>query len=174
MYYQTKTARLLMRPLNMGDLEEVHDFSSDPANTMYMEYLPNETVQETNTFLQNVSYEWTKDEPYYFEFALELNRELMGEVSVYLNESRDVGELSVIIHRAYWRNGLATEGLLAVKEFALNVLGLKKIIGRCDYRNTIAAHLMEKIGMHLEDDTGTRTYLGEAEPVPELTYSLSV
>lgn len=80
----------------------------------------------------------------------------IGAVSVALNDLRNTGELGWIINKRYWKKGLALEAALAIKEFALNVLKLQKLVAHCDYRNTASFYLMEKLGMSLEDDTGTK------------------
>ena len=38
------TERLTLKPLGIQYLETVHEYASDPENTKYMMYLPNETV----------------------------------------------------------------------------------------------------------------------------------
>ena len=87
-----KTERLLLRPLNLSDLESVHEYASDKENTEYMYYLPR-NIEETTEFLSSVTKEWEKDIPSFYEFAIELDGMLIGSISVYLNENRDSGVL---------------------------------------------------------------------------------
>lgn len=172
MYQRLRTERLMLRPLDKSDLDSVHEYSSDPGNTMYMEFLPNDTAQETMSFLNDVTWEWEKDEQYYYEFAVVLNGELIGQAAVYLDEKKEVGDLSVILNRLYWRQGYGTEAAEAVKKFALEDLRLKKLVARCDYRNTAARHLAEKIGLTVESNDGMRVYLGN-ETAREITYAIT-
>lgn len=174
MYYEIKTERLLLRPLNIADLETVHEYASDVENTRFMLYLPNRTKQETEEFLTRVTKEWEKEEPSFYEFAVVLNGLQIGAVSVSLDDKKEAGMLGWILNKKYHKAGYALEAALAIKDFALNVLHLKKIIADCDYRNEPSYRLMEKIGLKLESDNGVRTYIKRNETARELTYSFTV
>ena len=51
MYLEIKTERLLLRPMDISDLEIVHEYASDKENTKYLRFGPNDTIEETMTFL---------------------------------------------------------------------------------------------------------------------------
>lgn len=174
MFYEIKTDRLILRPLDISDLETVHIYASDKENALYMLWLPNDTIEKTSKFLNNVTLEWKKDSPNYYEFAIIFDGLQIGAISVALNDTKNVGELGWIINKKYWKRGIATEAAFAIKEFALNILKLEKIVAHCDYRNVASYKLMQQIGMTLENDTGTRTYPKSNETVQELYYSLSI
>lgn len=174
MHYEIKTERLLLRPLDIADLMTAHEYSSDVENTKYMMWLPNQTVEETAAFLKRVTNEWKKSKPSFYEFAVVLDGLHIGAISVYLDDTHQTGELGWILDKKYHKMGYACEAALAIKDFALNTLHLKKIIAQCDYRNEPSRKLMEKIGMQLESDDGNRTYAKRNETARELTYSLTV
>ena len=174
MFHEIKTDRLILRPLDSSDLATVHMYASDEENTTYMLWLPNDTIEQTKQFLNRVTNEWKKEVPNYYEFAIVFEGLQIGAISVMLNDSRNIGELGWILNKRYWKKGIAIEAALAIKDFALNVLKLQKLVAHCDYRNIASSNLMQKLGMTLEDDTGTRTYSKSNETVQELTYSLSI
>ncbi len=174
MYCEIKTDRLLLRPLNIRDLKAVHAYASDRENTAYMYLLSHDTEEETRRFLTEVTEEWEKESPGFYEFAVMLGGAQIGAVSVALNEERTEGELAWIIDKRYWKKGYAAEAALALKDFAVSTLKLSKLTANCDYRNSGSYRLMEKIGLRLESDSGTRTYPRSGETVRELTYSLII
>ncbi len=174
MYYEIKTERLLLRPLNISDLKTVHEYATDEENTRFMMRLPNRTIEETTEFLTLVTKEWEKPEPTFYEFAIVSNGLHIGAMSVHLDESQEVGELGWILNKKFQGMGFATEAASAIKDFAFNILHLKKIIARCDHRNAPSYRLMERIGMTLESDDGVRTYTKRDETARELTYCLTV
>lgn len=174
MMYQIKTPRLLLRPLCSADLQTVHAYASDPENTAYMVWLPNNTLEETAQFLARISAEWAKDDPAFYEFAIVLDGLQIGAISVYLDETRKTGELGWILHKHYFKRGIATEAALAVKDFAINTLHVAKLTANCDFRNVASYRLMAAIGLKLEKDDGMRTYAKKHETARELTYSLVV
>ena len=169
-----KTERLTLRPLDISDVDTVHIYASDPELTRYMIHLPNDTREETMHFLKMVTAEWQKNMPESYEFAVVLEEKQIGAVSISLNDDRTEGELGWIFNKNYQGKGYAAEAALAVKEFALKDLKVRKLTAHCDYRNQPSFRLMEKIGLTLSNDTGTRTYSRTQETVKELTYSLEV
>lgn len=173
MYHEIRTERLLLRPLNITDLDSVHEYASDAENTRFMMKMPKRTLGETAEFLIGVTGEWEKDNPAFYEFAVVLKESLIGAVSVYLNYDRNVGELGWILNKKFHKMGYASEAAIAIKDFALNNLHLKKLVAQCDYRNAPSARLMEKIGLKLESDDGVRTYIKRSETARELTYSFT-
>lgn len=174
MYYEIRTERLMLRPLNIDDLETVHIYASDEENTTYMFWLPNDTKEKTAEFLTMVTEEWKKKQPSFYEFAIMLNEQHIGAISIYLNEERTEGELGWIINKNYWGKGIATEAAGSIKDFSIKELKLNKLIANCDARNINSYKIMKKIGLVLENDNGTRTYPKNGEIAKELTYSLII
>ena len=50
----------------------------------------------------------------------------------------------------FWSKGYAIESALAVKEYARDVIGLKRIVAIVDPRNAGSIHVLEKLGMSFE------------------------
>lgn len=132
MYYEIKTDRLLLRPLALSDWATVHAYAGDEENTTYMLWLPNDTAEETKQFLNRVTDEWKKAVPDYYEFAIVFEGVQVGAISVALNDARDTGELGWVLNKRYWKRGIAAEAAFAIKEFALDVLKLRKLVAHCD------------------------------------------
>lgn len=173
MYIELKTNRLTLRPLNIRDLDTVHVYASDIENTRYMINLPNDTIEETSQFLTNVTNEWEKDEPSFFEFAITFDGKQIGAVSVCLNEQQTEGELGWILNKKYWGKGYATEAAKAVKDFAINELKVSVLVAHCDCRNNASCNVMKKIGLTLASDNGVRQYPKTMETGKELMYSFT-
>ena len=174
MYLEIKTERLLLRPMNVSDLEVVHEYASDKENTKYLRFGPNDTIEETTVFLSGITKEWEKDSPDFYEFAIVLDGKQIGAVCIYLDEKHESGEFGWILNKKYWHNGYATEAALALKDFVVKDLKIKKLIAHCDARNSASARVMEKIGLKLESDDGIRFYFKRNETARDLMYSLIV
>ena len=156
MYREIHTERLLLRPLDISDLEIVHSYSSDPENTLYMYSLPSDTIEETAEFLTDCTREWEKETPEFYEFAVIYDGRVIGSVSVYLRNGGKEGMLGWIIDKEYWGRGIAAEAAAAVRDFAVRELCLEILTAYCDVRNIASYKVMEKIGMTLESSDGTR------------------
>jgi len=173
MEYELKTPRLLLRPLRLADAPEVHLYASDPVCTRYMMFLPNETMDDTRAFLQSVEEGWQMQPPRAYEFAVTLNGQVIGAVSVAPDENGTEAEMGWILNPAWHGQGYALEAASAVRDFALHTLRLPRLIAHCDARNAPSYRLMEKLGMQLEDADGTREYPQTGEVFRELTYALN-
>lgn len=174
MTLEIKTKQLVLRPLGMEDLNVVHEYASDMETTKYMINLPNKTLAETKAFLKVVSQEWQKEAPDFYEFAIVLNKQQIGAISLYLSEDHKEGELGWILNKNYWGKGYTTEAAVALKDYAINVLGVTRLIAHCDASNIASYRVMEKIGLTLESSDGTRKNKSAAEETKELMYGLSI
>lgn len=168
------TERLVLRPLDISDLEQVHKYSSDLENTKYMKYLPNETKDETLMYLTNISREWTKPTPQFYEFAIMLGNELIGAVCIYLDKTNKIGELGWILHKNYWGNEYALEAANAIIEFARTERNITMFIACCDSENIGSYRVMEKLGMVRISDNGIRRNRASSIKTKELMYQLVI
>ncbi|ODM28110.1 GCN5 family acetyltransferase [Clostridium sp. Bc-iso-3] len=135
-----------------------------------MIHFPHRSIEETRSFLASVSAQWQKEEPSYYEFAILYDSIHIGAVCVYLNEDKTEGELGWILNKKYWGKGFATEAALAIKEFAMKQLKVKKLVAHCDCRNLNSVHVMERIGLSF-DSKGERKYPDERGMAREFKYS---
>lgn len=174
MEHTIKTDRLTLRPLHIRDIETVHAYASNVENTRYMMFLPNETKEETEQFLLNVTAEWGKDTPEYYEFAIMLGDKHIGAISVYPNESQTEAELGWILHKQYWGKGYATEAALAIKDFAIRTLRILRLVAHCDNGNLASYAVMQNIGLRLVNDTAKRQYPKTGEVATEIMCAFSV
>ena len=167
------TSRLRLRPFTFEDVDSTHKYVSDAESIRYMLYFPTRSLNETREFLTRSIGEWAKPNPEFYEFVIELNHQNIGEVSVYLNNSRTQGELGWLIHRDFQNNGYVTEAAEAIKYFSINMLQLERLYACCDSRNIASRRIMEKIGLKLESSNGTRINCDGCQAT-ELIYSLTV
>lgn len=167
------TERLLLRPLKATDIDTVHLYASDIDITRYMMNLPNNTIEESQQFIDNAVKEWSKPSPEFYEYAIVLDGFQIGGVCLYLTKDRTQGELGWILNSDYHGKGYATEAARAMIELAKK-LGLKEVFAHCDSRNKASEKVMQRIGMAMEYDNGTRYYEKKNETAGEYKYSLQL
>ncbi len=165
------TERLEIRPIEKDDCEAVHRYAGDPSIDMMM-FLPNETIEETEKFVEFAVSEWAKDEPEDMEFVVLLNGEIIGGVNL---ESVAAGiyEIGWTIRQDRRGKGYATEAAKALVDYAFEELHAEKIQAHCDSRNQASEKVMRKIGMILVDDKGTRYYPKTGVSSGEYLYAMS-
>lgn len=150
------TERLVIKPMCIDYLESTHEYASDPENTTYMVYLPNDSIEDTRAFLQRAEEEFKKEHPAFYEMAVFYKDVHIGAVSLYLNDDRTVGELGWTINKKYWGHGYAAEAAKGLLDHASEYMGIHKFIATCDTENTASRRVMEKLGMKLVSETGGR------------------
>lgn len=166
-----KTERLILEPLGTKHLNTVHEYASDIENTKYMMYLPNETIEETMSFLQSVENEWSSDTPSFYEFAVIYDGHHIGAVSITIEDDLSV-ELGWIINKKYQKRGFAYEAAQALLEHSVKELGIKHFIAHCDAENIASYKTMEKLGMIRTGEYGGRKNKSSDEERTEYRYEL--
>ena len=152
-----KTKRLLLRPIELGDGDAIHEYAGDPSIDM-MIYLPKETREDTENFVKFAVEEWAKDEPEDREYVVVLDGKIIGGVNLELCGAENTHEIGWLLNKSYRGFGYATEAALALERFAFLELGSDALHAHCDSRNKASEKVMKKLGMTLIDGTGTRTY----------------
>lgn len=173
MYIELRTERLLIRSMQMQDVESTYLYQGDKELTKYMLFLPDESLEATRDFIKGIEEEQSGPNPRRFEMVIFLGQEHIGGISIYLEDDQGetVGELGWIIRKEYQGKGYVTEAAKAVIEFAFENLPIKKIIAHCDQRNIASKSVMENLEMFLEKE-GTRFYKKTNEQAKEYKYSI--
>jgi len=156
-----------------SDLHTTHAYANCPENGAFIEFLPNETLEDTGDFLRWAAAQWEKDDQKCFEFAIIADEGHIGAASVNIEDDRAAtASMGWIVHKDFWGKGYATEAAKAVLGFAFDTLSMQKVVATCDYRNTPSKKVMEKIGMSLESSDSVRNYKDGDKNVQELTFSI--
>ncbi len=149
---QINGQRVALRELTSDDWPDIHAYASLPQVCRFQFWGPN-TPDETRAFVESAVAS-TDDEPRHrFALAVALvgtTRAIgLGEMNV--REARfRVGEISYVLHPAYWGQGLATEAAHLLLRLGFDVLHLHRIFATCDPRNLASARVLQKIGMLYE------------------------
>jgi ribosomal-protein-alanine N-acetyltransferase len=168
---ELKTKRLCLRPISRMDLGAVLAYACDRSNAEYMVYYP-KTEQEAVSYVEETASQWESEDQITYEFAVILAGEMIGTVSLWLEEADGV-EIGWILNRNYWGRGYGTEAAEAVLRFMTEELGISSCISCCDTRNTASARMMEKLGM-TKIRQRPRIYERRKEDAQEYVYQWTV
>ncbi|MBP3459813.1 MAG: GNAT family N-acetyltransferase [Lachnospiraceae bacterium] len=149
--------RILIRPILKGDTDAIHEYASDKSITMMM-FLPNETREETESFVEYAVSEWNKDTINDREYVIVYEGNVIGGINLEYNDTKDACEIGWTVHKNYRNKGIATEAAKLLIEYAFNNLLIHKVTSHCDSANSASEKVMIKIGMTLVDNSGTRFY----------------
>lgn len=163
-----ETERLLLRHLEMSDLDALYALYRDPE---LRRYFPEGTL----------SYAETKEELEWFLNGHPRHPELGLWATIHKADNRFIGrcgllpwtidgqdevEIAYLIDKAYWRQGLATEAAQAIRDYGFQTLQLPRLICLIDEENLASRKTAQKIGMTFEKR-------GEDEKGPFLVYAIA-
>lgn len=152
--FPIETDRLLLRPFRPEDLDELTDIQSREDVARFLYWGPR-TRDEVLEDLER-RYKWTRleHEGDAIRVALTLKQPgspLLGDVClIWVSEQHRQGEIGFVMHPDHQGRGYACEAAREMLRIGFEQLGLWRIFGRCDARNTASARLMERLGMRRE------------------------
>ena len=138
-----QTKRLILRPLSMDDFDAVHSWGSNPANTRYMGWGPN-NEEQTRGFL--ASAKPGKD----FAVVLKESDKVIGSGGIYPDNANDMAEIGWILHMDYWKRGYGNEFGGELIRYGFEDLKLRRIYAPCAAKNYGSYRVMERNGMRRE------------------------
>lgn len=165
-----ETERLLLRRLVMDDLDALYKLYSDPeVRQYYPEGVLNyeETREELEWFLNG--------HPKHPELGLwatihKPSGKFVGRCGLlpWTIEGRQEVEIAYLLDKEFWGQGLASEGALAIRDYAFKKLGLPRLVCLIDPKNIASQKVAEKIGMTLEKQVDGI----DGDNYPTLIYSI--
>jgi RimJ/RimL family protein N-acetyltransferase len=159
------TERLAMRPFEDGDFDAMYAMQSDPEVARFL-YWDARSPDEVRAQLERIKPMTRLDDECDSLRLAAVRRdtgELVGDYSLRLaSREHRQGEIGFITHPAHQGHGFATEGSLLLLRLGFEDLGLHRIFGTCDARNTASARVMERLGMRREAHfRGNEIFKGE-------------
>lgn len=145
-----KTNRLILRPFNEDDLEDIFEYASVEGVGERAGWKHHENIAETTQIL-----EMFIKEKKTFAVVLKENNKVIGSIGIEkygreesLSEFFDYKgrEIGFVLSKDYWGQGLMPEALKGVIEYCFNELDYDFLLcGHFDF-NTQSARVQEKLG----------------------------
>ncbi|MFI1885315.1 GNAT family N-acetyltransferase [Streptomyces jumonjinensis] len=145
------TERLILRPFAERDEEDMLEFESRDDVARYLFNEPRDRAGNARELAARMTRTSLRKEKDDLVAAVELEGKVIGYVLlVWLSEEHRQGEFGYVFHPGFGGRGYATEAAVEMLRVGFERLGLHRIIGRCDPRNTGSARVMERLGMRKE------------------------
>jgi RimJ/RimL family protein N-acetyltransferase len=170
--YPIETERLLLRPYREDDIDVLHDIQSRPEVVRYLYWEPR-TREKVQQVIRDSS-----DRIDGADAALTLAIQPRGSdtmvgdvVLMYQSEVHRQGEIGFVLHPDHQGHGYATEAARAMLRLGFEQLGLHRIVGRLEARNSASAAVLERLGMRLEAHLHENEWV-KGEWQSELVYAM--
>ena len=151
--YPITTERLLLRPFAPDDVDAVLAYQSREDVCRYIPYAPRSREQVIERISPSHARS-TLDKPgdaLSVAVQLRSSGEVVGDVVlIWTSEEHRSGEIGYVVAPEHAGHGYATEAATALLRLGFTGLGLHRIIGRLDARNTASARVLERLGMRRE------------------------
>lgn len=131
-----------LRPLELADIDAVHDWARMPESCRYQAWGPN-TLEQTQHFVQAAIAATDRR-----VFAVSVDDEVVGTATL-RRHGRSSAEITYGIHPRRWGQGIATAAARELLRLGFGD-GCHRIFATCDPRNVASAAVMRKVGMQHE------------------------
>jgi RimJ/RimL family protein N-acetyltransferase len=151
--YPIQTARLTLRPFAADDLEALYAYQRLPEVARFLYNEPRDRAETADVLARRRAVTTLERQGDVLVLAVVLREtgELVGEVNLsWTSEHHRQGEFGFVFNPAHHGNGYAGEAAVEMLRLGFEGLGLHRIVGRCEGRNTASAKLLARLGLRRE------------------------
>jgi RimJ/RimL family protein N-acetyltransferase len=151
--YPVRSARLLLRPLSVADIDALVSYRSLEEVCRYLPFEPMDVEVVKDRLARGWSTRAISKEGDALTLGVELadSGELIGDVMLCFKQAaHSGGEIGWVLHPAYSGHGYATEAADALLHLAFDQLGLHRVVARIIAPNAASVRVAERLGMRRE------------------------
>ncbi|MFF1635438.1 GNAT family N-acetyltransferase [Leifsonia sp. NPDC058248] len=154
---ELRTERLVLRPLNTDDLDDVHAYQRLKDVVRYLYWEVHDHEESAEHLKKRIAMNRLAEDGDGLIYAVELpdpaggHGRVVGDLSIFLKSAKFAKlELGWVFHPAVHGRGYATEAAEAVLKVCFENLGAHRVFAQLDPRNEASARLCERLGMQKE------------------------
>jgi RimJ/RimL family protein N-acetyltransferase len=169
-----ETDRLTLRRYRQTDYDDLLKLQSNPDVTRFLLYDPKTPDEVRETLAGRIATPPMDADGQALTLAVELREtgQHLGEVTIFLvNTEHRLGEIGFVFHPDSHGHGYAAEASVELLRLGFETLGLHRIIGRLDARNTASAALLTRLGLRPEAHFVRNEFL-KGEWTDELVFAI--
>ena len=172
--YPLRTQRLLLRPYAHGDVDGLYAYQRLPEVHRYLYSEPRTRAEVEAIVAERAGLAVLTETDKAITLVAELAQtgELVGDcVLFWRSQEHEQGEVGYVFNPAYHGRGYATEAVGALLRLGFEGLGLHRIAGHLDARNTASARVLERAGLRREAHLMENEFV-KGEWTDELIYGI--
>jgi ribosomal-protein-alanine N-acetyltransferase len=146
-----ETHRLILRELTEADAEFIFELLNEPSWIQYIGDRHIHTLEDARAYIRNgPAASYKKNGFGLYLIALKETGESIGMCGLIRREGLDDVDIGYALLPRFWSKGYAVEAAQAVKEYARDVIGLKRLVAIVDPTNAASIRVLERIGLRYE------------------------
>jgi RimJ/RimL family protein N-acetyltransferase len=169
-----ETDRLTLRRYLDTDYDDLLKLQSSPDVTRFLLYdvrTPEQVKESLAGRLADVPMD-TDGQALTVAVILRETGQHVGEVTLFVHSAEHrTGEIGFVFHPDFHGRGYAAEASVELLRLGFEELGMHRIIGRLDARNTASANLLKRLGMRQEAHFVRNEFL-KGEWTDELVFAM--
>ena len=103
--------------------------------------------------------------------TLKASKEVIGVVGLRVHRANDAAEIGYWLGVSYWNNGYITEAVVAVIDFAFEVLGVHRLEARATLRNGRGNGALRKLGA-VQEGVLRRSFVRNGEHLDQALWTI--
>lgn len=164
-----ETERLLLRKISTDDAEFMLQLLNEPSFIQNIGDRGVRTLEDANAYIVNgPAASYSRNGFGLYLVLLKETNEPIGICGLVKRNGLDDVDIGYAFLPKFWSKGFAFESARAVKDYAKNVVGLRRIVAITDPANAGSIRVVEKLGLRFErmirlseDDIELRLYAVE-------------
>jgi ribosomal-protein-alanine N-acetyltransferase len=146
-----ETERLLLRQLTTEDAEFILELLNEPSFIQYIGDRGVRTLTDARSYILNGPISsYAKNGFGLYLVILRETNESIGMCGLIKRDGLDDVDIGYSFLPKYWSKGYAVESAQATKEYARDVIRLKRLVAITDPANEGSIRVLEKIGLRFE------------------------
>lgn len=148
---QLNTHRLLLRPLKVSDLHDIHSYRSEPDVAKYQGFYPMDKEVVAAFIADQMSKTFGTPGAWY-QLGIERleDNKLIGDCGIKLHNDPRIAEIGITISHLEQQKGYAKETIIALLNFLFRLQQVHRVTETVDAENTASIKLLESIGFRKE------------------------
>jgi RimJ/RimL family protein N-acetyltransferase len=144
-----RTERLGLRRFTTADAEAFAAYRSVPEVARYQSWDAPLSLTDALELVEDFG-QGDPAMPGWFQYAIDLDGVLIGDIGLNLHENLMQAELGFTLSPPYQGNGYATEAVRGLLDQLFGERNLHRVSAECDARNTASIRLLERLGFRRE------------------------
>ncbi|MFE9655444.1 GNAT family N-acetyltransferase [Micromonospora sp. NPDC006431] len=169
-----RTDRLVLRAFTADDLAALTAYRSRPEVTRYLYHEPYDDAAAAGAIerLRGRTAVRAPGDVLNLAMVLPATGELIGDVLLtWTSGEHQQGEIGYVLHPDHTGRGYVTEAAREMLRLGFEGLGLHRIVGRLDARNSASARVLERLGMRREAHLRENEFV-KGEWTDEVVYAM--
>jgi RimJ/RimL family protein N-acetyltransferase len=153
-----ETERLILRPFELSDAEDMFAMDSNPIVHKYLWQTPSKEIAETIKVIEYLQKQYQENKIGRFATILKETNEFIGWTGIkYINDHEENGNTNFYdygyrLDEKFWNKGYATEASIAWLDYGFQEMKIEKMNAYTHFENGASNHILQKVGMTFMED----------------------